>query len=76
MWGWKAWDDLKVIKWFGDWRYRLFVSSSTDVPLTSTVSSRTNFLILSPAPSQGIVLQGRHFQHAQLPTAIRKPVQR
>ncbi|XP_034555316.1 sentrin-specific protease 6 isoform X2 [Notolabrus celidotus] len=35
----------------------------------------TNYFIISPAPSQGIVLQGRHFQHAQMPSAIRKPVQ-
>uniref|UniRef100_A0A3Q1H2N8 Sentrin-specific protease 6 n=2 Tax=Anabas testudineus TaxID=64144 RepID=A0A3Q1H2N8_ANATE len=53
---------------------------STELPLTvatsSPVPSRTNFFILSPAPTQGIVLQGRHFQHAQVPTAIRKPVQR
>ncbi|XP_022625984.1 sentrin-specific protease 6 isoform X5 [Seriola dumerili] len=38
--------------------------------------NRTNYFIISPTPSQGIVLQGRHFQHAQMPSAIRKPVQR
>ncbi|XP_059211803.1 sentrin-specific protease 6 isoform X2 [Centropristis striata] len=52
----------------------------TEVPLTVATSSpipnRTNYFIISPAPSQGIVLQGRHFQHAQMPSAIRKPVQR
>ncbi|XP_035473130.2 sentrin-specific protease 6 [Scophthalmus maximus] len=50
----------------------------SDVPLTVAASSpnRTNYFIISPAPSQGIVLQGRHFQHAQTPSAIRKPVQR
>ncbi|XP_070781445.1 sentrin-specific protease 6 [Enoplosus armatus] len=52
----------------------------SEVPLTvatsSPMSSRTNYFIISPAPSQGIVLQGRHFQHAQMPSAIRKPVQR
>lgn len=51
-----------------------------EVPLTvatsSPMSSRANYFIISPAPSQGIVLQGRHFQHAQMPSAIRKPVQR
>ncbi|KAI3364624.1 hypothetical protein L3Q82_011408 [Scortum barcoo] len=52
----------------------------SEVPLTVATSSpmpnRTNYFIISPAPSQGIVLQGRHFQHAQMPSAIRKPVQR
>ncbi|XP_074471250.1 sentrin-specific protease 6 isoform X2 [Sebastes fasciatus] len=51
----------------------------SEVPLTVATSSpipnRTNYFIISPAPSQGIVLQGRHFQHAQMPSAIRKPVQ-
>ncbi|KAM4633410.1 sentrin-specific protease 6 isoform 2-T2 [Polymixia lowei] len=40
------------------------------------VPNRTNYFIVSPTPSQGIVLQGRHFQHAHMPSAIRKPVQR
>ncbi|KAM7368263.1 hypothetical protein PAMP_014503 [Pampus punctatissimus] len=52
----------------------------SEVPLTVATSSpipnRTNYFIISPAPSQGIVLQGRHFQHAHMPAAIRKPVQR
>ncbi|XP_071323645.1 sentrin-specific protease 6 isoform X4 [Trachinotus anak] len=53
----------------------------SEVPLTVATSSpmpnrTTNYFIISPAPSQGIVLQGRHFQHAQMPSAIRKPVQR
>ncbi|XP_034383230.1 sentrin-specific protease 6 isoform X2 [Cyclopterus lumpus] len=52
----------------------------SDVPFSVAASSpipnRTNYFIISPAPSQGIVLQGRHFQHAQTPSAIRKPVQR
>ncbi|XP_070705472.1 sentrin-specific protease 6 isoform X2 [Pempheris klunzingeri] len=52
----------------------------SEVPLTvataSPMPNRTNYFIISPAPSQGIVLQGRHFQHAQMPSAIRKPVQR
>ncbi|XP_044025201.1 sentrin-specific protease 6 isoform X2 [Siniperca chuatsi] len=51
----------------------------SEIPLTvatsSPMPSRTNYFIISPAPSQGIVLQGRHFQHAQMPSAIRKPVQ-
>ncbi|XP_056261512.1 sentrin-specific protease 6 isoform X5 [Seriola aureovittata] len=52
----------------------------SEVPLSVATSSpmpnRTNYFIISPTPSQGIVLQGRHFQHAQMPSAIRKPVQR
>lgn len=51
-----------------------------EAPLTVATSSpmpnRTNYFIISPAPSQGIVLQGRHFQHAHMPSAIKKPVQR
>ncbi|XP_028296460.1 sentrin-specific protease 6 [Gouania willdenowi] len=50
----------------------------SDPPLsvssTSLLPTRTNVFILSPTPSQGIILQGRHFQHAQI--AARKPVQR
>ncbi|KAM3602237.1 uncharacterized protein V6R79_000404 [Siganus canaliculatus] len=52
----------------------------SEVPLTtatsSPISNRTNYLIISPTSTQGIVLQGRHFQHAQMPSAIRKPIQR
>lgn len=59
---------------------RLAPKRLSEVPLTVATSSpmpnRTNYFIISPAPSQGIVLQGRHFQHAQMPSAIRKPVQR
>ncbi|XP_076612147.1 sentrin-specific protease 6 isoform X2 [Chaetodon auriga] len=51
----------------------------SEVPLTVATSSpipnRNNYFIISPTPSQGIVLQGRHFQHTQMPSAIRKPVQ-
>uniref|UniRef100_UPI0037E9AFF6 sentrin-specific protease 6 isoform X2 n=1 Tax=Semicossyphus pulcher TaxID=241346 RepID=UPI0037E9AFF6 len=58
---------------------RLAPKRLSEVPLTVATSSpmpnRTNYFIISPAPSQGIVLQGRHFQHAQMPSAIRKPVQ-
>nr|XP_040016639.1 sentrin-specific protease 6 isoform X3 [Gasterosteus aculeatus aculeatus] len=50
-----------------------------EVPLSVAapppIPNRTNYFIISPAPSQGIVLQGRHFQHAQMPSAARKPVQ-
>ncbi|XP_026185353.1 sentrin-specific protease 6 isoform X2 [Mastacembelus armatus] len=46
------------------------------VATSSPLPNRTNYLIISPAPSQGLVLQGRHFQHAQLSSTIRKPVQR
>ncbi|KAM9703359.1 LOW QUALITY PROTEIN: sentrin-specific protease 6 [Menidia menidia] len=44
------------------------------VPTSSHIHNKTNFLILSPSSPQGIVLQGRHFQHA-VPTTIRKPAQ-
>ncbi|XP_077409027.1 sentrin-specific protease 6 [Vanacampus margaritifer] len=43
------------------------------VPSSVTAS---NYLIISPAPSQGLVLQGRHFQHAQVTSALSKPIQR
>ncbi|XP_029984460.1 sentrin-specific protease 6 isoform X2 [Sphaeramia orbicularis] len=42
----------------------------------SPMPGKANYYIISPAPSQGIVIQGRHFQHAHMPSAIRKPVQR
>ncbi|XP_037541606.1 sentrin-specific protease 6 [Nematolebias whitei] len=45
-------------------------------PMSSPVSTRTNYMIFRPTLPQGIVIQGRHFQHAQLPLAIRKPLQR
>ncbi|KAM9840789.1 sentrin-specific protease 6 [Aulostomus maculatus] len=55
----------------------------SEVPLTVATSSpipnRTNYVIRpapSPSPSAGLVLQGRHFQHAHMTSAIRKPVQR
>ncbi|XP_030577481.1 sentrin-specific protease 6 isoform X2 [Archocentrus centrarchus] len=51
----------------------------SDVPLTvaapPSMSNRSNYFIISPTSSPGIVIQGRHFQHAQLPSQIRKPVQ-
>ncbi|XP_030261446.1 sentrin-specific protease 6 isoform X2 [Sparus aurata] len=59
---------------------KLLPKRISEVPLSVATSSpipnRTNYLIINPASSQGIVLQGRHFQHAQMPSAIRKPVQR
>ncbi|KAI4888437.1 hypothetical protein NFI96_012616 [Prochilodus magdalenae] len=42
----------------------------------SPLPNRTNYLIVSPAPSQGVVVQGRLFQHTHLPSSVRKPVQR
>ncbi|XP_024912487.1 sentrin-specific protease 6 isoform X2 [Cynoglossus semilaevis] len=58
---------------------RVGTKKSSDFSLTRATSSpppsRTNYLILNPAPSQGVVLQGRHFQHAQLPSVQGKPVQ-
>ncbi|XP_031692870.1 sentrin-specific protease 6 isoform X1 [Oncorhynchus kisutch] len=47
------------------------------VATTSPMPNRTDYLIVSPTPSQGVVLQGRHFQHTRnVPAAMRKPVQR
>uniref|UniRef100_A0A8C6TYB7 Ubiquitin-like protease family profile domain-containing protein n=1 Tax=Neogobius melanostomus TaxID=47308 RepID=A0A8C6TYB7_9GOBI len=42
----------------------------------SPMSNRTNVFIISPTPSQGIVIQGRTFQHAQLPTTTRRQLVR
>uniref|UniRef100_A0A3Q3AB77 Sentrin-specific protease 6-like n=1 Tax=Kryptolebias marmoratus TaxID=37003 RepID=A0A3Q3AB77_KRYMA len=51
-----------------------------DVPLaappSSPMSTRNNYMIFSPTLHQGIVIQGRHFQHAQVSSTIRKPLQR
>ncbi|XP_029965403.1 sentrin-specific protease 6 isoform X2 [Salarias fasciatus] len=49
---------------------------SLTVATSSPMPNRTNYFIISPAPSQGLVLQGRHFQHAHVPSAVKKPVQR
>ncbi|XP_075871497.1 sentrin-specific protease 6 isoform X2 [Nelusetta ayraudi] len=59
---------------------RMVPKRLSEVPLpvataTPLPNRTTNYFIISPA-SQGIVLQGRHFQHAQIPSPIRKPVQR
>lgn len=54
-----------------------FCLSCSEGPLTVVVPSMSNGPTrLTSAPSQGIFIQGRHFQHAQLPSTIRKPVQR
>ncbi|XP_067098217.1 sentrin-specific protease 6-like isoform X2 [Osmerus mordax] len=45
------------------------------VATPSPMPNRTNYLIVSPSPSQGVVLQGRHFQHANAHSPMRKPVQ-
>ncbi|KAM9496402.1 sentrin-specific protease 6 isoform 4-T4 [Clarias gariepinus] len=37
--------------------------------------NRTNYLIMSQAPSPGVLVQGRLFQHTHLPSPVRKPVQ-
>ncbi|XP_039527472.1 sentrin-specific protease 6 isoform X2 [Pimephales promelas] len=42
----------------------------------SAVPSRTSYLIMSPAPSQGVMVQGRLFQHAQFTSPSRKMEQR
>lgn len=82
-WGW-MW-----VKIFSEWIHILcvclcvkglmcsFCLSCSEGPLTVVVPSMSNGPTrLTSAPSQGIFIQGRHFQHAQLPSAIRKPVQR
>lgn len=82
-WGW-MW-----VKIFSEWIHVLcvclcvkglmcsFCLSCSEGPLTVVVPSMSNGPTrLTSAPSQGIFIQGRHFQHAQLPSAIRKPVQR
>lgn len=47
------------------------------VAMTSPMPNRTDYLIVSPTPSQGVVLQGRPFQHTHnVLAAMRKPVQR
>ncbi|XP_051908628.1 sentrin-specific protease 6 [Hippocampus zosterae] len=43
------------------------------VPSSIAVS---DYFIVSPAPSQRLVLQGRHFQHAHVTSALGKPDQR
>ncbi|KAJ8356086.1 hypothetical protein SKAU_G00188800 [Synaphobranchus kaupii] len=50
--------------------------SETPPAVTSPAPNRTNYFILSPAPSQGVVVQGRLFQHANAPAVIRKAAQR
>lgn len=83
LWGW-MW-----VKIFSEWIHVLcvclcvkglmcsFCLSCSEGPLTVVVPSMSNGPTrLTSAPSQGIFIQGRHFQHAQLPSAIRKPVQR
>lgn len=42
----------------------------------SALPSRTSYLIMSPAPSQGVVVQGRLFQHTQFSSPSRKMEQR
>ncbi|KTF92303.1 hypothetical protein cypCar_00024464 [Cyprinus carpio] len=42
----------------------------------SPLPTRTSYLIMSPAPSQGVMVQGRLFQHTQFPTPIRMLEQR
>ncbi|KAG9347400.1 hypothetical protein JZ751_004967 [Albula glossodonta] len=50
--------------------------SETTSAVTSPVPNRTNYFILSPTPSQGVVVQGRLFQHANAPAVARKTTQR
>ncbi|CAL8312214.1 unnamed protein product [Lota lota] len=46
------------------------------VPMPPAVPHRARSFIPSPSPPQGMVLQGRHFQHAHSIAAVRKPTQR
>ncbi|XP_015255929.1 PREDICTED: sentrin-specific protease 6 [Cyprinodon variegatus] len=60
---------------------RLGARKCSDVPpaaqTPSSTSTRTDFnLILTSTLAPGIMLQGRHFQHAQVPSLTRKPAQR
>ncbi|XP_061610274.1 sentrin-specific protease 6 isoform X3 [Phyllopteryx taeniolatus] len=48
----------------------------TRLSLAPPSATASNYLTISPAPTQGLVLQGRLFQHAQMTSAFRKPVQR
>lgn len=51
--------------------------SDVALPVPTPSSTRTDLnLIFTSALPPGIVLQGRHFQHAQVPSAGRKPGQR
>ncbi|XP_076872471.1 sentrin-specific protease 6 isoform X2 [Brachyhypopomus gauderio] len=57
---------------------RVGSSKSSDAPHSMAVSplpNRTNYLIVSQGSSQGVVVQGRLFQHTHLPSTVRKPVQ-
>lgn len=54
----------------------LIPSEAPHAMAISPLPNRTNYLFMSPAPSQGVVVQGRLFQHTHLPSPVRKPVQR
>ncbi|KAJ8270822.1 hypothetical protein GJAV_G00119680 [Gymnothorax javanicus] len=72
-------NQLRMYKGSGGGLNRLGVGktiSETPSSVTSSVPSRTNYFILSPAPSQGVVVQGRLFQHANAPAVVRKAAQR
>ncbi|XP_051510665.1 sentrin-specific protease 6 isoform X3 [Myxocyprinus asiaticus] len=48
------------------------LSEATHSMSESPLPSRTSYLIMSPAPTQGVVVQGRIFQHARVSAPIRK----
>ncbi|XP_043076099.1 sentrin-specific protease 6 isoform X2 [Puntigrus tetrazona] len=52
------------------------LSEATHSVSVSPLPNRTSYLIMSPAPSQGVMVQGRLFQHAQFTAPIRKLEQR
>ncbi|XP_076129471.1 sentrin-specific protease 6 isoform X1 [Alosa pseudoharengus] len=54
---------------------RMLSESPHSVAASQQMPNRTNYFILSPSPSQGVVVQGRLFQHAHTPSAVRKPTQ-
>ncbi|XP_026881859.1 sentrin-specific protease 6 isoform X3 [Electrophorus electricus] len=57
---------------------RMGTSKSSETPHSMAISplpNRTNYLIMSPVRTQGVVVQGRLFQHTHLPSPARKPVQ-
>ncbi|XP_031436996.1 sentrin-specific protease 6 isoform X2 [Clupea harengus] len=55
---------------------KMLSESPLSVAAMQQTPNRTNYFNHSPSLSQGVVVQGRLFQHAQTPSAVRKPTQR
>ncbi|XP_061098550.1 sentrin-specific protease 6 isoform X2 [Conger conger] len=71
-------NQLRMYKGSGGGLNRLGVGkaiSETQPAVTSPGPNRANYFILSPAPSPGVLVQGRLFQHANAPAVIRKASQ-